>query len=548
MNPENGGQETTRRSKLQVRRWSSREEGSSTQVSPLPGAPAGPVYAPVLLSPLPGAPAAPVYAPVPLRMARTADLGNGRHRTVVYSTSDNTFTFVQSEARTAAPVAPYPWMTDPTSMPFFAPAPAPPTPAPPAPAPPVPAPLTEEHGIHLIKLLHSCAVALAERETELVEMISRYATEDGEPMQRLASSFADALALRVVQSCQGVRRDLQLQHRMTAPAQETAAARRHFAVMCPFLRISGAVANHAIVDAMAVQPDRVVHVVDLGGADSDQWLQLLRLFAKRPPKQLLRLTVVNEQEEFLSNATELLRTEAQRLGVAFLFHPVRLHIDQLFSVDELDVQSGEALTIVSTLLLHRLLADEFAEVTAPPPDRKGKKMQAPGDGAQKHTMTRADALLRDLRELSPKLVVITEQEADHNGADFTGRFWNALGYYGALFDALDERARAGRGSAEERACVERGLLREEIRDIVARDGALRRERHETVGKWAARMNAAGFTPVAMKQGAVAPAVMLARELFPGGGMAYRISRLNDGCIFIYRNAVPMFSVSTWRVA
>ena len=52
-------------------------------------------------------------------------------------------------------------------------------------------------------------------------------------------------------------------------------------------------------------------------------------------------------------------------------------------------------------------------------------------------MMKADVLLRDLAELSPKLMVVTEQEADHNG-EFMGRFDNALHYHGALFDALEE--------------------------------------------------------------------------------------------------------------
>uniref|UniRef100_A0ACD5TA97 Uncharacterized protein n=1 Tax=Avena sativa TaxID=4498 RepID=A0ACD5TA97_AVESA len=528
MNPENGGEEeTSRRPKLQARRKASTEEGSWTNGSALPvPPPAGPVY---------------VYAPAPLRAAWTVNLGNGHHGTMVHSISDNSLALLHPEARSAVPI---PWMPIPMSMPFLAPAPAP---------APAPQHEYEDHGLLLIKLLHSCAAALAEGEMELLnkglEAISGLASEDGEePMQRLGSSFADALALRMFQLQPwqwGVCRAPQLQHRVTFPAaQEVATARRHFAAMCPFLRISGSVANHAIVDAMGVQPDMFVHVIDLGGANLDQWLQLLRLFAERSLHQLLRLTVVNEQEEFLSEAAELLATEAERLGVGFLFHPVRLHIDQLFSVGALGVRSGEALAVVSTLQLHRLLADDFAEVAASPPphDRKGMKVQAHG-GAQQRTMTRADALLRDLRKLSPKLVVVTEQEANHNGADFGERFRNALGYYGALFDALEESVPA-RGSAEERAGVERCLLREEIRDIVARDGTLRRERHETVQRWAARMDAAGFAPEAVRQGVVTQAAMLAQELLPGG--AYTVSRVNNGCFFIYRHANPMFSVSTWR--
>ncbi|KAM0897139.1 hypothetical protein ACQ4PT_022752 [Festuca glaucescens] len=504
MNPENRGQQTTRPSKLQVRRNTTTDEGSSANVSNLHEE---------------QEPAGSVYAAAPLRMAWTVDLGNGLHETVM----------------SAVPATPTPWMMNPTNMSLFQSAPAP------APPPAAPQHEYEKHGLFLIKMLHSCAAAVAEGETELLNIglkwISCNVSDDGEEtIQRLASSFAHALARRMVQPW--------LQHRITAPAHEAAAARRHFAAMCPFLRISGAVANHAIVKVAEVQPDRIVHVhvVDLGGTDPHQWLQLLRIFATRSPNLILRLTIVNEQEEFLSQAADLLAKEAVRLRVGFLFHPVRLSIDRLFSVDALRVRSSEVLVIVSTLQLHCLLANEITEMSSPPHDREGKKIQA--HGAQQHTMTRADVLLRDLRQLSPKLVVVTEQEADHNSADFKERFRNALVYYGALFDALEESVPA-RGSAEERACVERHLLREEIMDIISHDGALRRDRHEKVERWAARMNAAGFAPAAaMRQDVVAQATMLAQELLPSG--AYRVSRVNDGRLFIYRNAIPMFSISTWH--
>jgi hypothetical protein len=79
-------------------------------------------------------------------------------------------------------------------------------------------------------------------------------------------------------------------------------------------------------------------------------------------------------------------------------------------------------------------------------------------------MTRADALLRDLRQLLPKLVVVTEQEADNNGANFMDHFQNVLVYYGAMSDALEENVPAC-GSVAEQAYVEKCLLWEEIMDI-----------------------------------------------------------------------------------
>jgi hypothetical protein len=103
--------------------------------------------------------------------------------------------------------------------------------------------------------------------------------------------------------------------------------------------------------------------------------------------------------------------------------------------------------------------------------------------------------------------VVTEQEADHNTADFMDWFHNALVYYGALFDALEESVPT-RGSLVERAGMERCLLWEEIRDIVAHDGVLWREHHEKLERWVVWMDAIVFTPMAMGQGKVAQVAML----------------------------------------
>ena len=181
--------------------------------------------------------------------------------------------------------------------------------------------------------------------------------------------------------------------------------RCHFAKICLFLRLAGTTANYAIIDAARTERNDVLHIVNLGGPEAAQWLMLLRLFAKRPGAgahdQILHLTIVNKEDEFLPVTSALLAQEAESLHIGFQFHPVKLHINQLLSIEPLGVRSGEALVIVSTLQLHLLLVDEFVVVDTCPPDRKGK--------VQAHaTMTRADTLLRDLAELSPKLMVVIE--------------------------------------------------------------------------------------------------------------------------------------------
>ena len=93
----------------------------------------------------------------------------------------------------------------------------------------------------------------------------------------------------------------------------------------------------------------------------------------------------------------------------------------------------------------------------PPGVRRRGERRSQESGLSPST-SRADA--------SPKVMVVTKQEASHNAALLTERFVEALNYYAALFDGLE--VGAARGSVEHTR-VERWLLGEEIMNIVTCD-------------------------------------------------------------------------------
>ena len=412
--------------------------------------------------------------------------------------------------------------------------------------------------ILLIKeVMQHCVTALATGDvlaanTGLVIM-STLASADGEPLQRVAFAFAEALGRRALQQMlPGLYGGLLQLDFPSQPAAigYTGATRLCFDALCPLLRVAASVANHAIITAM--EGEEHVHVVDLGGASPNQWLELLHLFAVRPEGKpsSLRLTVVSEEEGLLSCTAWLLHREAARLHIPFVFNPVRSHIDRLSPTDvsSFGVHRGEALAITSTLQLHRLIADVISIDLPAVADHQHHGKKGKGKKQPKHQITMADALLRVLCDLSPKLMVLTEQEAYHNGASLRDRVRNAFDYYAALFNDL-EAGGAPRESAD-RAAVERMLLRQEIMDIVARDGSSRRERHESVMGWAQRMGMAGFRPMHLQVrrfDAFADPGLLALQLALHGTLRYWVAQDNT-CFVIYANMTPMFSVTAWRPA
>ena len=84
------------------------------------------------------------------------------------------------------------------------------------------------------------------------------------------------------------------------------------------------------------------------------------------------------------------------------------------------------------------------------------------------------------RSTNPSVVVVAEQEAEHNENRLEGRVCNSLKYYSALFDSIDESGLPQESAV--RVKIEE-MYAKEIRNIVACEGRERVERHESFGNW-----------------------------------------------------------------
>lgn len=133
------------------------------------------------------------------------------------------------------------------------------------------------------------------------------------------------------------------------------------------------------------------------------------------------------------------------------------------------------------------------------------------------------------------------------------RLEETFNYYASLFDCL-ERASAAQAHrcAGERARAERLVLGEEIRGVVAREGAERKERHERLARWARRMEAAGMERVGLSYDGMMEARKLLQSCGWGGGgddSAYQVAHDASGKAFFFCwHRKPLYSVSAWRPA
>jgi hypothetical protein len=309
---------------------------------------------------------------------------------------------------------------------------------------------------------------------------------------------------------------------------------------------------------------------------------------------------VHDNKDFLVNTSQLLVDEADVLHMAFKIHFVVARLETLDFDDDhlhsvLQLKSGEARAIACTQQLHRLLAvgddddsstsrsSSFGSSSAHRFNHQmlatdAARLQQMASSSSSGVACEADdqhpyrspgtplrlvsppatstpspllhqmppalaSFLSAVRSLvAPKVMVVTEQEASHNDASFQRRFAHALHYYASMYDSLHAAAAAAhrRPAAELLTEVERAVLGEEIRDVLLREGARRRERHDRLQAWAARLEMAGFRNVPLSYMAMRRGDDVLRR---GGVRGCESRQHGGGCLLMCWCSWPLYSRS-----
>ncbi|KAK6235516.1 hypothetical protein QUC31_019256 [Theobroma cacao] len=430
---------------------------------------------------------------------------------------------------------------------------------------------SEERGLYLIHLLLTCANHVATGSLEnaniALEQISQLASPDGDTMQRMAAYFTEALADRILKAWPGLHKALN-STRITLVSEEVLVGKLFFE-MFPFLKVAFVLTNQAIIEAM--EGEKMVHIIDLNAAEPAQWIALIQALSARPEgPPHLRITGIHQQKEVLDQMAYRLTEEAEKLDIPFQFNPIVSKLENL-DIEKLRVKTGEALAISSVLQLHSLLAsdDELLRKKSPLASKNlngihlqrslqmnqstlGELLEkdvvngyspspdsASSSPLSSTSSVKVDSFLNALWGLSPKLMVVTEQDSNHNGSTLMERLLESLYSYAALFDCLESTV--SRASLE-RLKVEKMLFGEEIKNIIACEGAERKERHEKLEKWIQRLDLASFGNVPLSY----YGLLQARRLLQGYNCDGYKMKEENGCVVICWQDRPLFSISAWR--
>lgn len=370
---------------------------------------------------------------------------------------------------------------------------------------------SEASGLQLVHLLLACADAISKTKFEIaaqkLEELYSHASLFGDSMQRIAAFFTEGLAARIVGKENPLYKPLMLQSRL----DDYLSAFTTLYKVCPYFQFGHFTANQAILES--VEGHSVVHIIDLDLMQGFQWPGLIQSLSERddgPPK--LKITGIGTSCTSLQDTGRRLAAFAETYGVPFEFHAVVGELEDLMPM-ELGVKAGEAVAVNCVMQLHRL-----------------------GNNSEKLAN-----FVAGLRSLHPVMLTLVEQEANNNTSTFMGRFVEALHYYAAVFDSLDSSLPL---ASEERAKIEQLYFAQQIKNIVACEGADRIERHEALEVWQQRMELAGFRQSPLSSHSITQAKLLL-SLSPCDG--YRLSQQAGGSISLNWQDRSLLTASTWVV-
>ncbi|KAG9143941.1 hypothetical protein Leryth_022973 [Lithospermum erythrorhizon] len=337
----------------------------------------------------------------------------------------------------------------------------------------------------------------------------------GDPVQRLVYYFSKALnekidqeTMRKTPSNLGIKQLQDVEEGMMTVNSTTLALNKVFPA-CYIIQLAGI---QAIVELASEA--KKIHIIDFAIKAGQHHSMLIQALADESECHLehLKVTAVGTASKSKIEETgNRLISFAQSLSLPFSFNVVM--VDDILDLDEglLSVNSDEIVVVYSTYFLRSLLGQ---------PDR-------------------LESLMRVIRSIKPSLMIVAEIESNHNSPVFVNRFIEALFFFGAQFDSLED---CMKNDESNRSIMESFYFSTGINNIVATEGQQRAFREVKIEVWRAFFDRFGMLETPLSISSLAQAKAVIKNYSCGRSCSLDM----DGkCLIVGWKETPLYSLSAW---
>ncbi|KAF5460723.1 hypothetical protein F2P56_020572 [Juglans regia] len=373
----------------------------------------------------------------------------------------------------------------------------------------------EHQGFELVSLLTACVEAIGFRNIAVINhfiaKLGEIASPQGSPISRLSAYYTEALAIRVTRLWPHIFH-ITTPRELDRADEDSSTALRLLNQVSPIPKFLHFTSNEILLRAFEGK-DRV-HIIDFDIKQGLQWPSLFQSLASRTnPPTHVRITGIGESKQELNETGDRLAGFAEALNLPFEFHPV---VDRLEDVRlwMLHVKEQECVAVNCIFQMHKTLYD--------------------GNGGA----------LRDflglIRSTNPKVVIMAEQEAEHNEPRLETRASNSLKHYSAIFDSIDYSLPL---DSSVRLKIEEMFARE-IKNIIACEGRDRHERHESFEKWRKLIEQGGFRCMGINEREMLQSQLLLK-MYSCENFSVKKQGQDGAALTLSWLDQPLYTISAW---
>ncbi|CAN0855444.1 DELLA protein RGL2 [Linum grandiflorum] len=353
-----------------------------------------------------------------------------------------------------------------------------------------------------------------ERARDLLTECDLRSSPTGGSVQRLVYYFSRALRERI--DCQSGKQTALhksgLVREITMPTRECFL---EFREKVPFGPVSQFAAIQAVVDSVANATR--IHIVDFNIKHGEQWTIFMQALVSRDedqePVDHLNITAIGTMgKDMLEETGKRLVDFAEAMSLSFSFKLIMVEDFMELEEDMFEVDCDETVAVLAEYLLTTIIS----------------------------RVEKVDSVMNVIRSLNPRVMVVTEVEANHNSPVFVNRFIETLFYASALFDCVDvcmER------DSPHRQFAESVFFGEGTRIIVAGEGEERVIRNVKMETWRAYFRRFGMKEADLSFSCLYQAELVARRFH-----SWRFCNVGlDGkSLIVGWKGTPIHSVTAWN--